>query len=454
MLNSSETLSHLSPEKLHSAETFVGKTYGEGQTAQGAIHVEIGETRENPFSHPQTPERSVILESFDRVGEKIIVVNPCHGNEPYILATDVALSINKLLEREGQPKARIVVPLTYGDRQENILRENFSGHSDEIFLDERLGDFYKEVLFQNGRFDEHLASLVVNQGRVQDLVMDYMSRSFTARSLANGQISDFNGRDVVIDINAGSRFITHQDSYFVFPVLLSELLEETAKSDLPFNRDHLSAVQKAAQDRESTYRAKYLPHIHTFSYQNEKYPKVGKEFTPPLKHPVTSPPIVDEEGVYVMASGTGSEVDNVATSARDLGLTVYRSPFINLDYGKAALPDIIYHPNIVAVFGRMGWGTGWITQQAEKPFIVVPYTAPDDPEIYFNIKTLRDKKLGMVYEGQRDIIKQALALVGDIREINQEIERTYGTRNGIDYVARKIIDDFHQRRAAQSKINL
>ena len=446
MISSREILPHLTSEQLHTAESFVQKAYGEGQSSQGAIHVEIEDAGKNPYDKPLVAERTVALESFDRQGEKIIIVNPCHGNEPYILATDVALSINKLLESEGKPKAKIVVPLIYGQRQEAILKENFSGHTDEIFLDERLGQFYKEVLFQNGKFDEHLATMVVNQSRVQDLVMDYMSRNFVAISLATGEITDFNGRDVVMDINAGSRFITHQDSYFVFPALLSELLEETAKSGLPFNHDHLEVVQKAARERESTYRAKFLPHIHTFSYQDEDYPKEGKSFTPPLKHPTTHPPGIEEEGVYVMASGTGSEVDNVTTNAKDLGLTVYRSPFINLDYGKAALPDVIYHPNIVAVFGRMGWGTGWITQQAEKPFIVVPYTAPDDPEIYFNIKTLREKKLGVVYEGQKDIVKQALTLVGDIKAINQQIESTYGTRDGIDYVARRIVDDFHQKR--------
>lgn len=92
-------------------------------------------------------------------------------------------------------------------------------------------------------------------------------------------------------------------------------------------------------------------------------------------------------------------------------------------------------------------GTGWISQQAEKPFIVVPYNFPDDPEIHFNLETLQQKKLGLVYEGQRDIVRRAIGLTGDIKKLNEAIFKKYGTKDGIDYVARKIVDDLHTRRA-------
>lgn len=432
-------------EKVNRATEFVENIY-HGSQAQATIHVQVGETRQNPLQSPGQQEKTLILESSKKEGERIIAVNPCHGNEPYILGVNVALSVNKVLKEAGQNKARIVVPLLYPGRQEQILKENFSANSDEIFLDERLGNFYKEVLFRNGRFDEHLASLVINQERVQDLIRDYLSGTLTVKSLATGEVKEFSGRDITLDINAGSRFPISPDSYYVFPMLLSELLEEVGKTDLSFDHQQLTLVQRQAQDRENAYRAKFIPHIHTFSFKEEDYPKEGKTFTPPLKHPVVLPPEVDSQAIYVMTSGTGSEVPIVYKNARELGLEVYRPPFIDLDYGRAALPDVIYHPNIVAVFGRMGWGTGWICQQAEKPFIVVPYNFPDDPEIYFNIKTLRDKRLGVVYERQEDIVKQALALVGDIRQLNESIFHKYGTRDGIDFVARKIVEDLHQRR--------
>lgn len=425
---------------------FVDGVYNEGQDAQASIHIEVGKTTPELFNKLSPQEKSLVLESFDGKGEKIIVVNPCHGNEPYILGLSVAENINDLLEKKGQKRAKIVVPLIYEGRQEQILRETFPARQDEIYLDRQLGLLYEQVLFRNGRFDQHLAELIANQSRVQDLILEHLSGNLEVKLLATGETVDLNGRDVVLDVNAGSRFITHQDSYFVFPVLLSELLEETAKTDLPFDHEKLSAIQRAAQDRESQYLAKFIPEIHTFSYKDDDYPREGKTFTPPLKHPVENPPEIESEGIYVMTSGTGSEVENVTTSAQDLGLELFKSPFIHVDYGRSAIPDVIYHPNIVAVFGRMGWGTGWISQQAEKPFIVIPYNFPDDPEIYFNLKTLQEKKLGLVYQGQRDIVRRALELTGNIREINQSVFKKFGTKDGIDYVARKIVDDFHERR--------
>lgn len=350
-----ETAPSINTEQATKAKEFVEGVYSEGRDSQASVHIELGESRTNPFTQPSPQEKSTILESFDRPGEMLIVVNPCHGNEPYILGTDVALSVNQLLERNGGKKAKIVVPLIYPGRQEQILRDTFSGRQDEILMDRQLGELYEQVLFRDGRFDQHLADLGANQARVQDQVLDHLSRNFEAKSLATGKTADLNGRDVVLDINTNSRFIVHKDSYFVFPVLLSELLEETGKSGLPFDHQLLSAAQRAAQDRESQYLAKFIPQIHTFSYKDD-YPQEGKEFTPPMKHPVENPPQTETQGIYVMASGTGSEVENVARSAQALGLDVYRSPFIQMDYGRAAIPDVIYHPNIVGVFGRMGWG--------------------------------------------------------------------------------------------------
>ncbi len=426
------------------AEIFVKKVY-DSPRAQSFIHIEVGKTKLNPFENPEEHQAQFIRETFNKDRENIIVVNPAHGNEPYILGVNTALSINEIIRKSGGNEAKIVVPLLYPGRQEKILKEEFGGKKDLIFLDEALGELYKQVLFQNGRFDEHLAKLAENQARIQEGIRDHLTREFHANSLSDGSKRDFSGRDVVMDINAGSRFLATTDSYYLFPTLLSELLEATANSGLPFEANIMATVQKNAADMENAYRKTFLPEIHTFSY-NKTYPTEGKTFTPPLKHLATPSEDIPDEAIYVMASGTGAEVDTVAKSAQELGLRVYHSPFVQIEYGTAALPDVIYHPNIVAVFGRMGWGTGWISQQSETPFIVVPYQYPDDPEINFNIKTLKDKRLGVVYEGQKDIVKQALEVTGDIRKINSAIVEKYGTNDGIDYAAGKIVEDFNNRR--------
>ena len=433
------------PEQLFSkASEIVRGIYKVGPYSQSSIHIEVGGVNKNPFEHPSFQEQSILLETF-KDGNKIIVVNPVHGNEPYILATNVALSINEILKQAGVPEADVVVPLLYPGRQEKILKEEFSAHTGRIFLDSKLGDLFKQILFKDGRFDDHLLSIVQNQERLQNEIRNYLSREFKATSLATSEIREFNGRDIALDINAGSRFLTSSDSYYVFPALFSEILQEVTKTNLPFDRNLLNAAQRVASDMEEQYRAKFIPQINTFSFK-DKHPKKDKTFIPPLKHPMRPSQNIEEKSLYVVASGTGSQVNTVLRSAQELGLKIYRSPFINLDYGEAALPDIVYHPNVVAVFGRMGWGTGWLSQQAGKPFIVPPYEFPDDPEVFFNIKTLRKMRLGRVYQGQKDIIRKALELTGDIQELNSAIYQQFGTMDGIDFVAQKIVEDLHRKR--------
>ena len=53
----------------------------------------------------------------------VILVNPAHGNEPYILGTAIARGVSNRLAKEGLGRARIVVPLMYGERQKRILLE-------------------------------------------------------------------------------------------------------------------------------------------------------------------------------------------------------------------------------------------------------------------------------------------------------------------------------------------
>lgn len=428
---------------------FIKDIYQEGASAQALVHVETGGRLVNPFEKPENQDIKLVLDGFKKDRENIIFVNPNHGNEPYILGVNIALSINQILRQNGYPEAEIVVPLLYPGRQEKILKEEFGVQAGRIHMDKDAGDLMQVTKFGQSQYADHLQKLSLYNVQLHEQVRDHLSRDFRVATLANGETREFNGRNVVLDINTGSRFPATDSSYFAFPVLLSDLLRETLKTDLPFNKKLLEQVQKQAMDFEAGYKMRFIPETHTFSYQGSDFDGQGKEFTPPLKHPITDPTKVDREGIYVMVSGTGSGVDYVMQSASDLGLEVFHSPFISMETGTAMLPDVIYHPQIKAVFGRMGWGTGWICQQAEKPFIVIPHLPDDDPEIYFNLKTLEAARLGKIYEGQADVVREALSLTGDIKRLNNFVMRKYGTLDGVDYIANKIVSNLNDRRMRQ-----
>ena len=44
----------------------------------------------------------------------VILVNPSHGNEPFIMGTAFAQGVSQKLAEKGLPRAKIVVPLMYG----------------------------------------------------------------------------------------------------------------------------------------------------------------------------------------------------------------------------------------------------------------------------------------------------------------------------------------------------
>lgn len=435
-----EQIEFLEHEVPKDARQFPAHVYREGSASRAQIHLSLPEGQALPRDERFA---AVLRDVFS--GGKFMIANPAHGNEPYRGAVDVGLSVNNLLQKLGLNTVPIVVPNIYGARQERILHEEFPGQEGNILLDDEAGELYKRLLFQGGRYDEHLTILSTQHSEIQDRMQEHFARHFRARNLATGEIMELNGRQTAFDINYGSRLLVSDNSYFAFPVLLSELLEETGESGLPFDHEQLAHVQRIAYDMERKYRQTFLPFIHTFSYQDD-YSEDGKTVTPPLKHAQNSSVDVPQESLYVMASGTESQTETVLKDARDLGLTIYQNPFLQTELGTAALPDVVYHPNIVAVYGRMGWGTGWLCQQAGKPFIVPPYEFPDDPEIFFNIQTIQKKRLGVVYEGQTDIVEQALALTGDIERINQEISRRFGTQDGIEFAAQRIVQNLHQRK--------
>lgn len=409
----------------------------------------MSETQTIPNQTETIFDQASLKEIFppDREGLYNIGIIAIHGNEPYLIAASISVKINDILVANKLKRVPLVLPGIYGDRMKRILLEEFPDHADEIYISEELGNILKQTEFSKAGYQAHLRSLIQNQSKTSDNLLEFISKPFQATSLS-GQTREFLPQDRRLEINSGANITTSEDSsdkktHFVFPVLLSELMEATSRSPVLkgyFDSATLKRIERYAKDmEEQAYLTTQVPYISTLSAE-EHYDTNRKILTPPLKSKRSSPPlfIKNGRGIYVMASGNeiGSEV--LEDQARQLSLQGYDilSPaWLQLDFAQKQIPDVIFNPDVKVVMGRAGWGIMWMTQVAEKPFIALPHLWFDNPEIHFNIRAIQEYGLGIEFNGEENMV-QAVQLGRTsserIRELNLEIYRKLNIPQGVD----------------------
>ncbi|MFA6889162.1 MAG: hypothetical protein WC254_06725 [Candidatus Woesearchaeota archaeon] len=329
-----------------------------------------------------------------------VIVNPSHGNEPYILGGLIARKYQELI---GE-KIEIIMPLLYPGRQERILNEE----GITATLDSVLGELVQPLLFKDNDFDKHIDEIVHKRERVESAIRHYVNERY-------GTI-DF-------EINTGAKTRITNEIYYAFPTVLSQLLQYTVQEGgLGFNVSNLEQGSKVMRTVEGDFAAAFIPSVHTFSYDPHRKSVEREIPTPPLK-PLSKQCDKDIplRSVYCMPSGTGSEIQTILDRAAALsqqGYSIIVPPWIKDNRYRIEEPSVIAHSNVVRVVGRAGWGTLWTCQQAETEFEPVPYKSGDDPEIYFNNKTLEARSLLEATAVQR---------------------RQFSTMDGIEYVAKQIL---------------
>ncbi len=82
----------------------------------------------------------------------ILVINPGHGNEPFILATSIGMEVSKRFAQAGLEQPILVQPLLYGERQKRILLEENPGDESLIHYDEEYGRILQNIIFGSRRF--------------------------------------------------------------------------------------------------------------------------------------------------------------------------------------------------------------------------------------------------------------------------------------------------------------
>jgi hypothetical protein len=335
-----------------------------------------------------------------------IFVNPVHGNEPYVLGGLIA---KELASRIGSD-IPIVMPDLYGTRQKKILLEE----GVEAILDPDLGGICRPMLFKAGQYDEHLDNLVSMRNTVEKKAKECLKDK------------DINA---LAELNIGSRIsVGCEQAYYAFPCINSELLQYCINSDLGFEDHKLERARDMMKSMEEGIIKFFIPSYNTLSFDKQRK-KHSREISTPVMKPVyrRSEEDIPQNSVYLMISGTDSEVETVLRYANEIKNE--RNVIVSLsEHGKEFVqmsPHIISHPNIEKVFGRAGWGTIWMCQNADKKFEHLPYSKGDDPEIYFNIKTLESLPLAKATAQQR-------------KEFGNQ-------REGIVYTANLIAQDMTQR---------
>lgn len=399
-------------------------------------------------------------------GRPILVLNPGYGNEPYILATAIGREVSKKFASAGMEQPILVMPLLYGDRQKRILLEENPNDTSLLYFDEQFGNILKDMIFEAGDFKQHLTQVNIHYDEVEKMLNNRFrvdAQAITARSVATQESTQLSPRNIIGVIEAGNRVsIKVPHRYFAFPEVLSRVLHESMQHpELGFSESDMKKLAERMMKVEAVYSQVFVPWVSTFSYQDvsnlnsqpQSIDGRSRIYTPAMKADMSKTKGKVDPGVYVMFSGTGSATESskaLVRAAKEAGINAYSPPWETIEGTKKMPPSVMADENILAIMGRSGWGTGWQAMQLEKPWLVALYQEGDDPEIYFNNKTIEALKLGKVIGSEGisgdELKKSAQEISPGLSILNSQIQQKFGTTNGIDYIANHIFQDLVTRK--------
>lgn len=371
-----------------------------------------------------------------------------HGNGPYMRAADLVIALNKLLKDSNDEQFKIIMPLLYEGRQQKILLEEYKNiineNEDLILLDSKYGEFQNEILYKEGDYNKHLELFVNNQESIEQKINNHLSGKIKLKNL-NGKEIIVNANDIELEVNHNPRFKTNiEKSVYTTIAYFSEILKRTMAEDLKdFDKNILNQAIPIAQKIEDDKELHLMPEPFVFSY--DKTRKIGKEiFTPPFIHMPKANEDDVEKGMYVMVSGIDA-VRDLYVDLEKFGLKIYCPPFIKdiQNANNSYSPDFVSNKNIKYQFARTGWSSVWISHMTETPLITPKYRKGDDPEIFFNEKSVLALKLATIIDentSTEKLLKEAENKKVFAVKINDALIKKYGTLDGMSYSAKITLD--------------
>jgi hypothetical protein len=284
------------------------------------------------------------------------------------------------------------------------------------------------------------------------------SESVTTRSLTTGENVQLSPKNIIGAIDVGNRVsLKTPHRYFAFPELLSRVLNESlGHPELGFSESDMRKLANKMMKVEAAYSQVFVPWVSTYSYQHaenldEQPDSVdgrSRMYTPAMKAEIPQTEGEIDPSVYIMFSGTGSAVEAneaLVRAAHDAGIKAYSPPWETIEGTEKMPPAVMSDKNMLAVLGRSGWGTGWQAMQLALPWLAAPYQNQDDPEIYFNNKTIEALKLGKIIGADGisgdELRGLAQSISPGLHGLNTAIKDKFGTTDGIDFISGKIFED-------------
>ena len=360
---------------------------------------------------------------------KFIVTNFAYGNGPYLRTTELALAFNDELEKVGKKRLGIFVPLVYGDKQKQTMREEF-GDVPEIVFDEKLGEILRGVFYGS------VGSPQVS-GNFQDYLKKWAQSVKGASEKAHKHLEETYGKDIVVELSRSPRLrYDIAPAYFTSFGFLGEIYEQAGLKD----------AAKAADWVERDYRIHCLSYPGTFSFLQNRQPRYKTEMeTPPIIKNLELRMKNEElaEGIFVTVSGIAG-LEKLYAETGKLGLKIYTNDPKVVPGGIKASPDLVGNPNIKLHFARSGWGSVYLSLFSGTPLVVPEFDPSDDPEIKFNNQTIEKLGIGIIYRGQNldQLLKESEAVKENMQKVREDILKRWGTLDGNKYAASLFARDF------------
>ncbi len=380
------------------------------------------------------------------------VTNFAYGTGPYLRTTELLIAFNDALELRGKKRISFVVPLVYGDRQKQVMREEFSAHAEkhpeEVLLDAHFGAVLKSIFYGDSTYEDALKKWVAHMEDVSSEARDHLRGVFEVETL-DGIKKNINGNDIVIELNRSPRIrLDIAPAYSTSFGYISEILEESKKAGREAVAVPSALLQKGAEVArviEESQKINATAYPATFSSFPGYNPQYKNEILVP---PITSLPHGDsggisEEGIYVTITGIPG-LERLYEEARKIGLNLYSNDTNSVKGSVKALPHVVPNKKIVFQFARSGWGSVWLSLFSETPIVVPEHDPNDDPEIFFNNRAVEALGVGMVYRGEP--LSEILKKCGDMRvncmRAKENIFAHFGMFDGNKKCAELFVEDF------------
>jgi len=386
--------------------------------------------------------------------KQIGILNFAYGNGPFIRTCELALAFNDELERLGGQRIQFIVPWIYGDKQARIIREEFDKrlvpHPDELVLDPVLGEILSGIFYAHSGFSDYLKQWLENVDIASEKIKKHLSGSIKCRTLSNIPIR-LHGENIVVELSRSPRVVFGVDcagyyTSFGYTSQICKKAEEFGGERIDISRKLLTEASSAAAEVEKRYKIHAIAWPSTFSAQPDYKPLYSSEVMVP---PITDLPEINtdpiEPGVFVTVSGIPG-FEKLYKEAETFGLKIYCNDPASVPGSVKALPKIIPNKNIKFQFARSGWGSVWLSMYCGTPLVVPDFNSQDDPEIFFNNKTIERLGIGVVFKGQKlaDLLGQVETINNNCRMVCGQIKSRWGTLDGNKICARIFAKDFYR----------